>query len=607
MRMLFPTEYRFCPRTWVLPQDQAELTEEFALARPGEKPRTYIVKPSAGSQGAGIYLAQRLDDIRPNAEVVQRYVDKPFLVDGYKFDLRIYVLVQSVDPLRIYIANEGLARFCTTPYEPVTRANMAHTYMHLTNYSLNKHNQNFVPGQTEDEGSKRSLSSINRWLAQHGHDVEALWSRITEVIIKTLVAIQPTLCYVYRCGVANPDPAHSMCFHVVGFDVLLDYRLRPWILEINHSPSLLCDAELDCRIKEQLVTGAMLLALGRSSDPPHCLVSDSRLASGVPGAGWSLCGGVQFFRLVYPNPPATLPYDRLNIFNSDGLHDAFMRACGVRVRGCGMSSLKFGRFGRSIGMADGRSISQADLDTLYREVMKHRPADTLMGYGEFCTALVALAARKYPDVALLQAPRLAHHVPRAVAQQVGALRATSFSPRVLGYPEAGRAQPQPPLAAPGRASPRPHSRLTPGWAARPPSRPPFSTSSRPAYPPAGMDPAMMAALAMPPGGYPPMMMAMPDLHQQQQQQQQHQGVFYPQYQPPRGPPGGFPQAGWAAAGGGPPEAAPGWAWQPRMAGPGLPPPASFSGYYPRGPYAPAGQEVPQAAPPPGTSYPGRYG
>jgi len=71
--------------------------------------------------------------------VMQRYLKNPLLLNGYKFDLRIYVLVTSVNPLEAFIYKEGFGRFSTQPYtlDPTDKAN---NYIHLTNVSINKNN-----------------------------------------------------------------------------------------------------------------------------------------------------------------------------------------------------------------------------------------------------------------------------------------------------------------------------------------------------------------------------------------------------------------------------------------------------------------------------------
>jgi hypothetical protein len=93
--------------------------------------------------------------------VISKYIDNPLLLNGLKFDLRIYVLVTSVEPLRIYIYNEGLVRFASEPYNiNSTKTNM---YSHLTNYSINKKSEYFIHNKDANErdfGNKWSLSAL---------------------------------------------------------------------------------------------------------------------------------------------------------------------------------------------------------------------------------------------------------------------------------------------------------------------------------------------------------------------------------------------------------------------------------------------------------------
>ena len=110
----------------------------------------------AGCQGKDIRLTRCLDDIDPHEpNIVQRYMHRPHLLDGFKYDLRIYVLMTSVQPLRIYLFREGLVRVCTQKYAPVER-NLHEVRMHLTNYAINKDADDFVqPEDLEDAGVRR--------------------------------------------------------------------------------------------------------------------------------------------------------------------------------------------------------------------------------------------------------------------------------------------------------------------------------------------------------------------------------------------------------------------------------------------------------------------
>ena len=74
----------------------------------------YILKPVAASCGRGIKVINKKTKIsRKDGYLASKYVSHPHLINGLKYDLRVYVLVSSYDPLRIYVYNDGLVRFAT--------------------------------------------------------------------------------------------------------------------------------------------------------------------------------------------------------------------------------------------------------------------------------------------------------------------------------------------------------------------------------------------------------------------------------------------------------------------------------------------------------------
>ena len=225
--------------------------------------KQWIVKPAASSQGRGIFVTSNLAEI-PHKEkqfVVSEYIASPLLFNGFKFDLRIYVAITSVNPLRLYIYEDGLTRFATCKYTDGASgggSKKADKFKHLTNFSINKKNVNFVKTNEDDEdgtGSKWSLTALKNALRAQGIDDHSIWRKIEDICIKTVISAEPFMFQAMKANVPHRDN----CFELLGFDILIDSALEPWLIEVNLSCSLGCDSTLDQRVKSTLVADLFTL------------------------------------------------------------------------------------------------------------------------------------------------------------------------------------------------------------------------------------------------------------------------------------------------------------------------------------------------------------
>ncbi|XP_037667218.1 probable tubulin polyglutamylase TTLL9 isoform X2 [Choloepus didactylus] len=264
----------FFPKTFEIPCEYHLFVEEFRK-HPGI---TWIMKPVARSQGKGIFLFRRLKDImdwrkgtagkkltsleaqparsavNPSGShdtknsddqkdeipvenyVAQRYIENPYLIGGRKFDLRVYVLVMSYIPLRAWLYRDGFARFSNTRF---TLNSIDDQYVHLTNVAVQKTSPDYHP----EKGCKWMLQRFRQYLAsKHGPEaVEMLFSDMDNIFVKSLQSVQKVII------------SDKHCFELYGYDILIDQDLKPWLLEVNASPSLTASSQEDYELKTCLL------------------------------------------------------------------------------------------------------------------------------------------------------------------------------------------------------------------------------------------------------------------------------------------------------------------------------------------------------------------
>lgn len=272
---------KVAPPTYSIPVDLP------LIQRDAKNKHIFIAKPPAKARGEGIFLfsgqvpSLLIESIDPKAQVaeeregdddesfvVQRYLSNPLLINGYKVDLRVYVVCTSFDPLRLYVYNEGLVRFASQPYptsDEALLATLQDTFRHLTNFSINKKSSTYTSSEKDDTGSKWSLHALKRYFVQQGWPWDDAWARAIDVIIKSFIAVESTVCA--KASVAR----HRFnCFELYGFDIMLDQNLEAHLIEVNVMPSLACGAAIDKHVKGHMIADMLTLVglpLVDKSDP----------------------------------------------------------------------------------------------------------------------------------------------------------------------------------------------------------------------------------------------------------------------------------------------------------------------------------------------------
>jgi len=245
-------KFDFISTSFVLPQDYALFQEEFRK-NPGS---IWIMKPVGRAQGKGIFLINKISQInqwkkdprltRSASEnqdqvetyIIQRYIDNPYLIGGKKFDIRIYALVLSYSPLTVYIHRNGFCRFSNSNFTMDTK-DISNLYIHATNVAIQKTSPNYNVGK----GCKWLLYNLRNYLtSKHGQEVvDTLMTNIETLIVRSLMCVQKIMI----------NDKH--CFELYGFDILIDKDFKPWLLEVNASPSLTAETHWDYELKFDVI------------------------------------------------------------------------------------------------------------------------------------------------------------------------------------------------------------------------------------------------------------------------------------------------------------------------------------------------------------------
>jgi len=234
------------PKSYVLPMERLAL-----LKRLANSPQEYwITKPRNLCAGAGIAVFSAQDplltkQVRQSAgeksSIVQQYIAHPLLLGGYKFHMRIHMVVTSLSPPEAFVQAGGQCLFSTKPYS-LAKSGLGEHFdapVHISNTGLNT-----LPEQHESFMAKKPIIGKGQQILMHqleahltknrpGFNRDALWSQIMQIAKDVVVYLGEAP------GIQRHAPfAPEKFFDIYGMDLMVDRNLKVWMCETNNCPSL---------------------------------------------------------------------------------------------------------------------------------------------------------------------------------------------------------------------------------------------------------------------------------------------------------------------------------------------------------------------------------
>ena len=189
------------------------------------------------------------NEIKCEYILIQKYLEKPLLYQGRKFDIRLWVLFIAEQDDDVYIFRQGHLKATCTKYDPDSND----LYVHLTNYSVQKYNQNFskieigneIPFKDFQKELDKNETGINFY--------KDIYPKIVRIVRITGGAAKGKMNFLNK----------KYCFEIFGYDFILDENYQPYLLEINTNPGLEISSPIIDELLPRMVDDALKLTIDK--------------------------------------------------------------------------------------------------------------------------------------------------------------------------------------------------------------------------------------------------------------------------------------------------------------------------------------------------------
>ena len=226
----------------------------------------WVLKRTNLNRGRQMKVLSNLDEIikeinsifeekKPNNLIIQKYIEQPLLYNGRKFDIRIWVLFTYIgkdSKYEVFVFKEGHLKACSD----IFNIDSDNLFIHLTNYSVQKHNKNFSKVEIGNEISFQLFQQeLNRQNSGKNFKKD-IFPEIIKIIGLTAKAVKNKINIMNR----------KNCFEIFGYDFILDVNYHPFLLEINTNPGLEISSPLIQMLVPRMIDDAFRLTIDKTFD-----------------------------------------------------------------------------------------------------------------------------------------------------------------------------------------------------------------------------------------------------------------------------------------------------------------------------------------------------
>jgi len=207
----------------------------------------WIVKPRDLYGGKGIFLTKNLNNIDPEFYdyVVQKYLGKPLLLDGYKFDMRFHVLFTQ--DYKLYLHKSYFVRSTFRKYDIERIDDMS---IHLTNLTYQK--------EIKDADLTKAKISHKEFIKRYKkkpYEKLNLMSKVSDIVIKTVD--------LFKDKIKESKRLQGKYYNLFGFDIILDSDLNSYLIEVNTNPGLSFSSPEMHKINKKIVSDTFALTVNK--------------------------------------------------------------------------------------------------------------------------------------------------------------------------------------------------------------------------------------------------------------------------------------------------------------------------------------------------------